>query len=118
MRPGDEQRFAAAMGMLGEVFDQAVTGAKQAAYAAALEHYEIEALEAGAMELIRTAKFMPKPVEWADAAETWAEAQEQKRREAFVLARGLARDAGPGNHEGPTSIKDVLAHLKRKLGWA
>ena len=109
MQPGDMPRFAVAMTLMGEVFDQAVTQAKIAAYAQALDRYSIEALEAGARTLIASARFMPKPVEWAEAAEAWAEQTETARREAFVQSRGLARDAGPGNEEGPTSIRAATA---------
>lgn len=109
------------MATLGEVFDQAVSTARTAAYFDALADYQIEALEGGARALIRSARWMPKPVDLAEAAQTWAREEETRRREQFVRERGLARDAEMSEAQAAamqSKVREMLAGLKQRLGWA
>ena len=108
------ERFAAALGMLADVYGKEVTLAFASGYWGVLEEYPIEAVEGGARAILRTEKWMPKPVEWAEAAEDWLV---ERRRIAHAHRLAIAQSNAP-----PLSREDVhrlVAELNEKhLGRA
>jgi len=94
-----EQRFAAALGKLTTVYRVENSDVLMEAYWEALRMWPIEGLEGGARAWIRTEKWMPKPVEWADAAEDWLR---ERRRLADSRRLALAQSNAP-----PLTREDV-----------
>jgi hypothetical protein len=67
MTNADSAVFAAEMTMMAEVFGEALSAPRIAAYFAALEEHPIEAVQEACRRAIKTQRFFPKP---ADLAET------------------------------------------------
>lgn len=105
------ERFTAALLKLLTVFRVAPNDVLFEAYWEALRDWPIEALEAGARAWIAGEKWMPKPVEWADAAHDWLL---ERRRLATERRLALAQSTAP-----PLTREDVhrlVEELTAKLG--
>lgn len=107
-----QKRFLAALTKLAAVFRIEVDDLLAESYWEALREWAPEALEGGARAIIREARFFPRPVEWADAAEAFM-------REQVAQARA-SRLALPHSTEPPLRKEDVdrlMADLSEKLRW-
>lgn len=63
MTGDDRGRFARALAVLGETFNEPISEIRTEAYWRALEDVSIDAYEAACMEALRTKTFFPKPAE-------------------------------------------------------
>ena len=102
------ERFASALGMLADVYGKEVTLAFASGYWSVLEEYPIEAVEGGARAILRTEKWMPKPVEWADAAEDWL-----RERRNIAQAHRLAIEQSNAPPLTREDVHRLVAELKR-----
>jgi hypothetical protein len=106
------QRFITALVALGEVFRVEVTDAMAETYWRALRELPIEGLEGGARELIRTARFFPRPVEWGEAAEDWLR---ERCRETRAHRARLAQSTAPPLDAA--DVRKLVDELAARLGW-
>jgi len=105
-------RFARTVVILGEVFDRPTTDVLIEAYWDALRSWPMDALEGGARELIREGRFFPRPVEWADAAESWLRA-----RQAVAASKHLRLAQSTEPALSADRVHALIDQLGTKLGW-
>lgn len=108
MTDDDRKTFAGLMARLATVYREALSDVLLEAYWEALDDYELEYLAPAVAEIIRTAKWFPKPVELRDAA---SHLRVEARRKALPdrLQRAL---------EGPKltadEVRAFLAELRTR----
>lgn len=112
MTPQSVQRFIGALTKLAAVFRIEADDVLIEAYWDALRDWPIEALEAGAQAIIASARFFPRPVEWADAAEDWL-----KERQVNERTRRLAVAQSNEPPLRAEEVKALVADLSAKMGW-
>jgi hypothetical protein len=107
-----ETRFIAALTKLAAVFRVEISDVLIDCDWEALAGWSIEGLEAGAREVIREARFFPRPVEWAEAAEHWLRARAlEHRAQRIALSQSTAP---PLTGE---DVKKLVAELGGKMQW-
>jgi hypothetical protein len=107
-----DQRFAAALGALAEVFRVQLTPLLVEAYHEALRQWPIDALTGAARELIRNNRYFPRPVEWAEAAEEWLRERDRvTAQERLSLAQSTAPPLT--KHD----VQAIMAELSERLEW-
>lgn len=108
----DRVQFLRNLTKLAAVFRVPVDDVLVESYWEALRDWKPEALEGGARALIAGAKWFPKPVEWAEAAEEFMRQRVTQERQARLM---LAQSTEPAiSHE---DVKRVVAELAERLQW-
>lgn len=106
------ERFAMAVAKLAAVYRVTVDPLLVESYWEALQGWPLEGLEGGARTIIREAKFFPRPVEWAEAAEDWL-----KERRSLEQSKRLALEQSNAPPLTRDDVQKLIADLNDKLGW-
>lgn len=116
----DRERRLVAVAAVAEVFNRALSDVSLGLYTEALAAWPIEAVEGAMLELVRTARFFPTPVEWGEHATEWYRERQAALREERLRARALSEHAGLTEEqraEAEARAKEMRDALAQKLGW-
>ena len=89
-------------------------------YADALAGWPIEAVEGAMLEVVRTSRFFPSPVEWGEHASEWWRARQASLRNDRLRTRALTEQGSQTaaeRAEAEARAKAMRDALARKLGW-
>ena len=102
------------------MFNRALSDVSLRLYAEALTAWPIEAVEGAMLEVVRTARFFPSPVEWGEHAAEWWRDRQAALRQDRLRARALGEQATlteAQRAEAEAQAKALRDDLAQKLGW-
>lgn len=110
-----------AISSVAEVFNRGLSDVSLALYAEALSAWPIEAVEGSVLEVLRTCRFFPTPVEWGEHAAQWWRDRQAVLRQERLRARALTEQGSMTKEqraEAEAKAKALRDELAAKLGWS